>query len=470
MNLRAAIALMLCLALTACVRFDGIAHSEAKRDIPASVTDTAFRAWPEIEWWKNYQDPALNDLIAHALADSPRIRIAAARLRAAQAVTTFVGAKRLPQVEVDAQSKWQRFSEHGFSPPDLAGGHESDNRFAFDASYELDLFGKNRSAHEATQAQVVAAVASTHAARLALTSAVARLYFQLGRYCAEREVARATRTQRAKILELVKARVAEGVDSNVELRQAEGAIPRIEGELAELEERISLLRNALAILTVVEPTATATLTPSLTHALKPTLPALIPSDLVARRPEVEVARWRVEAGLKGIESVRAEFYPSINLSAFAGLSALGIGALFEGGAQIYGIAPVIRLPIFDADRLRAKLKFVDAQTDVSIAEYNRALGRAIKDVLDAVTSIRALTQRQVAQRAAQQAAQSAYDLALQRFKAGLTGYLTVLTTESDVLIERRAAADLNARGFELDVSLARALGGGFDAAATLARN
>ena len=192
--------------------------------------------------------------------------------------------------------------------------------------------------------------------------------------------------------------------------------------------------------------------------------------MVARRPEVEVARWRVEAGLKGIESVRAEFYPSINLSAFAGLSALGIGALFEGGSQIYGIAPVIRLPIFDGNRLRAKLKFVDAQTDVSIAEYNRALGRAIKDVLDAVTSIRALTQRQVAQRAAQQAAESAYDLALQRFKAGLTGYLTVLTTESEVLIERRAAADLNARAFELDVSLARALGGGFETEATLARN
>jgi NodT family efflux transporter outer membrane factor (OMF) lipoprotein len=267
------------------------------------------------------------------------------------------------------------------------------------------------------------------------------------------------------VLELVLARVAQGLDSKVEQRQAEGAIPQIEGELAAVNERIGLIRAALAKLAVVPLTDTAALAPVANKLHSPILPAMIPSNLVARRPEIVAAGQRVASLLHGIESVKAEFYPSVNLAAFAGFSALGLGALLEEGSQVYGLTPAIRLPIFDAGRLRAKLKFVNAQLDMAIAEYNETVLSSMQDVVQCVISIRALADRNKAQREAQLAAESAYDLALQRFRAGLTGYLTVLTTETEVLQERRAGVLLAARAYQLDVDLKRALGGGFDGTA-----
>ncbi|MBK6660122.1 MAG: TolC family protein [Proteobacteria bacterium] len=120
--------------------------------------------------------------------------------------------------------------------------------------------------------------------------------------------------------------------------------------------------------------------------------------------------------------------------------------------------------------MRSKLKFADAEVDRAIAEYNGTLLDALRDVVHAVTSLRALEHRQAAQRAAQASAESAYDLALQRYKAGLTGYLTVLATETEVLSQRRAATELKARALDLNVALNRALGGGFDAATVTASN
>lgn len=465
---RCVLSLLSAAALAGCVRFNGIDIQGKKLDIPASIADATFDAWPDAAWWTQYQDPKLTMLIEHALADSPTIQLAEARLRAAQAATEFVGADLQPHVDAGFSSTWQRYSENGLEPPSIGGSHDSDNRLAFDASYELDFFGRHRAAFAATKAQVTAGKAASQAAQLAVAASVARVYFKLAEACAEREVVAATVAQRSRIVELVKARVALGIDSNVELRQAEGAIPQTQEELELLSERISLLRIALSRLTLVPAETTNALAPQLMQLATPTLPTTIPSDFIARRPDMVAAQWRIESTMEGSKSVRAEFYPSVNLAAFAGFSALGLGSLLTGGSQIYGLAPTLKLPIFDAGRLRAKLKFVNAQTDIAIAQYNDTLLGAMGEVVRAVSSIRTLARRATAQRAAQAAAESAYALALQRFQVGLTGYLTVLATEGGVLKERRVATALTARAFELDVALKRALGGGIDTAAVLA--
>ena len=182
------------------------------------------------------------------------------------------------------------------------------------------------------------------------------------------------------------------------------------------------------------------------------------------------ARWEVEATTRGTDVIKAEFYPRVNLTAFAGITALGLSSLFEAGSGTLGVNPSLSLPIFDGDRLRSKLAFANAQVDRAIAEYNDTLLNAMQEVVHAVTSLRALERRQAAQVAAQAAAESAYAIALQRYKAGLTGYLTVLATESEVLAQRRAATALKARALSLNVDLNRALGGGFDAATATASN
>ncbi len=459
----------LCVALlVGCVRSTGIDHQLSPLTLAEIETDQTFNAWPSTDWWRVYQAPALDDLIEHGLRDDPSLQVALARLRAARAGTEFIGTRLMPHAAAGFDSTFQRYSENGLAPPSIAGDRRSDNRFALDLAYELDLFGKRHAEVAAAQAQTLAIEIDSQTVRLGVASAIARAYFYLAQACAERKVVQDTLTQRQHILSLVQVRVAEGLDSNVELRQAEGAIPQGEGELVELDERIALLRSALAKLAVVPPAATATLSPVLSARSPPTLPAIVPSNLLARRPDIAAARNHVDSVLHGVDAVRAEFYPTVNLAAFVGFSALGLGALLEGSSLIYGVAPAVSLPIFDAGRLRAKLKFVNAQTDEAIAQYNQALLDGLQEVVHAVISLRALALRERAQRAAQDSAESAYGLALQRFRAGLTGYLTVLATETEVLRQRRAATTLAARAYTLDIDLKRALGGGFEAAVPVA--
>ena len=457
-------------ALGACVSSAGIEHQGALKALPAGPAETAPTVWPTDRWWLAYGAPELDQLIDHALADSPDIERARARLRLAQAGSEFATARSFPEVDLNFKSTIQRYADHGLAPRAVAGEHRSDNRFALDFTYELDLFGKNAAIAKSVEVQAASMETDLYTARVGLASAVARSWFALGEALAAREVIDATLAQRQRILALVRARVAEGLDSKVEERQAEGAIPAAVGELAAVDERIALLRSVLAKLAVVPLETTAKLKPALKGAGLASLPPLLPSGLIARRPEIVAARQRVESLGYATDAARAEFYPSVNLVAFAGFSALGLDALLQEGSQVYGLGPAVRLPIFDAGRLRARLKFVNAQLDLAIADYNGALLAALQDVVHSVVSIRALAERQAAQREAAAAAESAYDLALQRFQAGLTGYLTVLATESEVLEARRAGVLLAARACELDVDLKRALGGGFEAPVTVAQH
>ena len=455
--------LLLTVFLLACARFTGIGHQEQQIAPTIAPLDPAFNDWPAERWWEAYGAPELNRLVEHALADNPSIHMAEARIRLAQAGAEFTAARRLPQVDANASTTWQRYSEHGFHPPNAGGDMLTENRYALDFQWELDFFGKNKAIAESVALQRLANELDAGAARLALAASITQRWFSLAEALAQRRIVQDTLAQRRRIVELVEARVAQGLDSNVELRQSEGAIPQAEGELAELDEQIALLRSAIAKLAVVPIEQVAELAPDLATLETPVLPAVVPSDLLARRPDVMAASARIDSLTQGVAAAKAEFYPSVNLAAFTGLGSLGLGTLFEGGSAIVGIAPTLRLPLFDAGRLRAKLKFVNAQLDMSIADYNDLLLSAMRDVIHAVISLRALEERRKAQRAAQTAAESAYDIAVERFKAGLTGYLTVLATETEVLRERRAGAALRARGCQLDVELKRALGGGFAA-------
>jgi NodT family efflux transporter outer membrane factor (OMF) lipoprotein len=252
----------------------------------------------------------------------------------------------------------------------------------------------------------------------------------------------------------------------VERLQAEAAIPKAEETVARMDERLALLRLALSRLAVVPPAKTEALCPRLDALPPPPLPERVPSDLIARRADLVAARWQVESLVHGIRSVKAEFYPTVNLGAFAGFSAIGLDDLMRGSSGIYGLTPSIRLPLFDAGRLRAKLSFVTAQGDAAIAHYNDTLLAAMAEVLHAMTSVRALQRRMAVQARARAAAEQAYAVALKRYQAGLTGYLTVLSTESALLEERQAATALRGRALALDIDLKQALGGGVDTGAS----
>jgi outer membrane protein TolC len=165
-----------------------------------------------------------------------------------------------------------------------------------------------------------------------------------------------------------------------------------------------------------------------------------------------------------VAAQRAQFYPNVNLIAFVGLSSFGIDRLVGSGSEQWGIGPAIRLPIFDAGRLRAGLRSRSADLDAAVETYNATLVDAVHDVADQISSTKSVVRQQVEQASAQESAEAAYDLATQRYRAGLGGYLTVLNAESNVLAQRRLTSDLRARAIESQILLVRALGGGYVAA------
>ncbi|MBC7446083.1 MAG: TolC family protein, partial [Polaromonas sp.] len=188
---------------------------------------------------------------------------------------------------------------------------------------------------------------------------------------------------------------------------------------------------------------------------------VIPADLMGRRADIAAARWRIEASLSDVANAKTLFYPNINLVAFAGFSSIGLGRLADAGSQQWGVGPALRLPIFEAGRLRANLRAKTADLDAAIESYNAAVVDAVREVADQLASSHAIGRQQLEQQAAQDAAQSAYDIAVQRYRAGLGNYLNVLTAETSVLAQRRLAVDLAGRALQTQVALMHALGGGY---------
>jgi NodT family efflux transporter outer membrane factor (OMF) lipoprotein len=191
------------------------------------------------------------------------------------------------------------------------------------------------------------------------------------------------------------------------------------------------------------------------------LPAAVPADLLGRRADIAAARWRVEAATADMKSAKAQFYPNVNLTAFVGLASIGLDRLVRSGSEQYGAGPAIHLPIFDSGRLRANLSGKAADRDAAVESYNAAVLDAVHDVADQIGSMRSIARQQLEQVSAQTSAESAYDLATQRYKAGLGTYLTVLNAESNVLTQRRLSADLKARAIDIQIALIRSLGGGY---------
>ncbi len=456
------------LIISGCADMSGIAPQASLRDAPSlGLTAEASTAAPQApvaaEWWQGFGDAQLNGLIAQALETSPSLKLAQARLARAQAATEAADAATLPQVNGQIDLTRQRYTANGAVPPPLAGSIRDSGTAQLNASWELDFFGKNRAALDAALGSANAAEADAQAARVLLASNVARTYFQLVRLNEQAGVARRTLAQREETLKLVQDRVRAGLDTSLELRQSEGGLPEARLQLETVQEQMVLTRNALGAL-LGQPNSTLAQNPSALAAIKTVaiVPA-IPADLLGRRADIAAARWRVEASIKDVANAKTQFYPNINLVAFAGFSSIGLGHLLNSASQQWGVGPALRLPIFDAGRLRANLRGKTADLDAAVESYNAAVIDAVRDVADQVASSQAIVRQQAEQRAAQESAEGAYEIAVQRYQAGLGNYLNVLTAETSVLNQRRLAVDLAARALDTQVALMRALGGGYTA-------
>ena len=457
-----AIALGAALLLVGCAS-PGAAHTPLAQTTPAALglnAATSETAAPT-QWWKTLGDEQLNTLIDKALQGSPTLAVSRARLEQAVALSQVREAANGPQVSLGVDVTRERYSANGLVPAPIAGSVYNSGNVQATLSWSPDFFGQHAAELQAALGQARAAQADAAAAANTLAAQVGRSYVALARLLAQRDVATRALEQREEQRRLTQERTAAGLDSQVELTQAQAAVPDARTQIEALEEQITLARRQLAVLSGQAPDALPTLAPQLTRLQPTAVPNVLGADLLGRRPDVVAARWRVEAATQGVNSARSEFYPNINIGAFIGLNSLGLDNLFTAGSRQMGVTPALRLPIFDGGRLRAQLGGRQAELDAAIAQYNGAVLDAVKEAGDAMASVQSLTRQQTLQDDAAASAEKAYRFAQERYRAGLGNYLVVLSTESQVLAQRRLAVDLRARQLDTRLVLMKALGGGW---------
>lgn len=458
-------------ALSACATLPAPSASRVAKAPASYATAQALvgpaRDWPADAWWTAYGDAQLNGLMSEALAGSPTLAAAEARVRKAQALAATAHARNLPNVSANASVEDMKQSYNfGIPPQFVPQGYNAYGRLALDFNWELDFWGKNRAAVAAAVSDRRAAEADAAEARLMLSTNVAAAYADLARLYAERDVAERAMAVQSETSKLVSDRVANGLDTLAEQRQAEAEPLQAKADLAAIDEQIALTRNTLAALAGAGPDRGLSLGRPSAAALKPLgVPAELAASLVGRRPDVTAARWRAEAAASRIHEARAAFFPDINLAAFIGTQALHMDKVFASGSDIGSVGPAVSLPIFEGGRLRAGLNGAEADRDAAVASYDAAVTEAFRQVADVVASSRALQSQITDSRAALAASEDAFRIATLRYKGGLATYPTVLLAEQGVLRRRRTVADLDARALALDVQLVRALGGGYHAAA-----
>ncbi|MBS0408992.1 MAG: efflux transporter outer membrane subunit [Proteobacteria bacterium] len=458
------------LALAACATVPDMGPRQQPRPAAELASPRSFQAaasdWPADRWWDAYKDPQLSALVDEALKGSPTLAQAQARLRAAEAQAQQARAATLPSVTGNGSiSETEQSKNLGYPPfiqQYLPSGFKDQGRLTLDASYDLDLFGKNRAALAAAVSEAEAARADAAQARLTLSSAVAQAYGDLARLYAERDVATDALRIKTETAQLTAQRVANGLDTKAELSQAQAATPASQADVEALDEQILVTRHRLAALVGQGPDRGLDIPRPKAGAVRAFgLPADLTVNLLGRRPDIVAARLRVQEAGKRIDAAKADFYPDVSITGFIGQQSLGISQLTAAGSAIGSIGPAVRLPIFDGGRLRGAYRGARAQYDLAVADYNQTLTQALQDVADSAASAQSVQRQLAERREALASSETAYKVARLRYEGGLSTYVNVLTAEDALIAQRRAVADLEARAFTLDVALVRALGGGF---------
>jgi NodT family efflux transporter outer membrane factor (OMF) lipoprotein len=424
--------------------------------------------WPREAWWTVYGDKQLDALQNEALFNSPTLQAADARLRKAQAIAQQAGASLLPELSGDASIGGVRQTLNQGFPKDaqslLPQGFNGQARVVANLSYQLDLFGKNRTALAAATSDADAAAADRAEAYLQLSTAIATAYADLARLFAQRDVATDAIKIQKNTLSVVADRRSSGLANDAEYSQQAALVPAAEADLEAVDRQIELRRHQIAALVGDGPDRGFSISRPRAALLKAMgVPKNLGLDLAGRRPDLVAARLRAEAAAKRVKVAQLDYYPNIDLNAYAGVQSIPISELFTHKSVIAAVGPAIHLPIFAGGRLEGAFRGARADYDEAVAHYNGVLTDALRDIADVLSSRRSVRRQLAKAEASLAAATDAYEAQRTRYSAGLNGLIDVLTAQNTLIAQRRMVADLKAQSLSLDIALVRALGGGFSA-------
>jgi len=422
-------------------------------------------AWPAEQWWLAYADPQLNTLVERALHDSPTLSVAQARLAGARAVTGAEQADEGGRLGLAGGANRQRYSSNGFFPPPLGGAWYNDFSVQLRASYDFDWWGKHRALVAASLGEANARQAEGAQAAQTLAASVAQSYFRLQMLWARQDNVNALTAVQRALIDDRKARMAHGLLSQDALQSAQLDLATLREQAVHYDTEAAREREALRALIGGDADALAGLARFTPAPNANALPRTLGMELLARRPDLQAARWRVEAQLGRIAASEAAFRPDINLMGSVGLDAVSLGKLLRYPSRTPLLGATLDLPLFDSGRLKAQLGLARADRDTLVAEYNEAVLNAVRDVAMEGATLQGLERETSSHAAALDASARLAANAEARQRRGLADRAAVLQAKQTMLRQRDTDLQLVDARLQAQVALVKALGGGYRAPA-----
>jgi len=408
----------------------------------------------DIEWQNYFSDARLKRLIEVALNNNRDLRVAVLNIEQARAQYQVRRADELPTVGLGATGSRQPTSSGGISSAYTAGLTVT--------AYELDFFGRVRSLSAAALAQYLGTEEARKNVQIALISSVATSYLNLLADDALLAVTRQTLLGREDSLKLTKLKFDVGAASELDYRQAESLLEGARVSLAQLTRQRAVDENALVLL--LGQSLPADLPPASSissQTLINELPVGLPSEVLVRRPDVRQAEQQLIAANANIGAARAAFFPRITLTGSAGTASSQLSGLFKSGSSAWSFMPQLLLPIFDAGRNQANLDAARVGRDIAVAQYEKAIQAAFREVADALAGRATLGEQLRAQQAQTNAEAQRFKLADLRYRNGVASYLDVLDAQRALFAAQQALVQAEAQQVQNQVSLYKVLGGGW---------
>lgn len=444
------------LLLSGCLM--GPNYKRPDMDMPNVVANDDFSIFTKTKWWEVFNDPVLNQLETDALEYNKDLQAAMARVDQARASVGIATADQLPSLSAVGES--------GRAGNNLGSGETQSTANAA-LSFELDLWGKYRRASEAARATLLSTEAARDTVRLSLTADVARNYFALRSLDEQVKIARRTLQARQESYRIYESRYKNGYSTEVDLKRVEANMASVKAQEQELSLKVAQTESALAVLVGRSPREIVQSSIARGKSLEditlvPDVPEGIPSDLLARRPDVRQAEGRLIAANANIGVARASYFPSIPLTASAGYASMALDNLFRGSSGVWALGGQVVAPIFQGGRIRSQNRLAEAQYREMLASYEKAVQTAFKETLDALAANR--INREIYDSYLQQTAamQRSYDLTKKQEDAGLIGVTDLLIVEENLLSAEMSLATARQNELSAIVTLAQALGGGWN--------
>jgi NodT family efflux transporter outer membrane factor (OMF) lipoprotein len=417
------------------------------------------------QWWQVFNDPVLSSLIERAASSNLDLKIAANRLEQSRSARQVVAGDQLPSVSSDIGYRRARNSAEGLNDPSGEAGKSAFSLWegGFDASWEIDLWGRVRREVEAADATVAVAENDRRGVLLALQAETARDYLQLRGVQQTLAVTRENLEVSRNSLALSNVRQASGVATHLDVAEASAQVATVEARLPVLEQRQAQLINALGLLLAQTPRALQTELerPRDARAVPASIPVGLPSELAQRRPDIRQAEARMHVAAASVGVAEGDFYPRIVLSGNVGFQSMQLSDFGSWGSRTFGIGPQLSLPIFEGGRLRGMLHLREAQEQEAALAYQQTVLRAWQEIDDSMSLYNAAQLQGKRLAEAVEHNQLALATAKQQYTEGAVDFLNVLTVQRALLASQEQRVDSATTQAQALVGLYKALGGGW---------